>query len=297
MYIVASGHSPATHKIPPIFASSRFKIALEINVVKKAIKYALAFGFLTAVAIPVCAAVDIIPCAPGNRWEYDCVKVLRAKISLEGQTMATLYDPASGTSVYEVLGADTKVKPTVYDYCESTRMKSLNGNTDDSKTQMNITNDGGILKILSTAHESSAEKETKKQSYDPALTYFTKDAVAGKSWNVGVMRDEDIRTPVTAHGAGKETVTVPAGTFKDCVKVIYSSDDVSGTMQMWGQTFTLTAAHTRGIYWVADGVGVVKEMEVNTSTAQAEGPEGKPVNVEYADCVISELKPGYTVKN
>ena len=250
-----------------------------------------------AAALPACAAVDIIPCVVGNRWEYDCIKVLRAKITLEGQTMATLYDPASGTAVYEVVGADTKAKPTVFDYRENTQMKSLNGNPDDSKTQMNITNDGGILRILSTSHEASGEKAPEKQSYDPALTYFTKDAVAGKSWNVGTMRDDDIKTPVSAHGAGKETVIVPAGTFKDCVKVIYSSDDVSGTMQMWGQTFTLTSAHTRGIYWVADGVGVVKEMEVNTSTAQAEGPQGKPVSVEYADCTISELKPGYTVKN
>lgn len=264
--------------------------------IKKAIKYALVLCILAAVAIPACATIDIIPCAAGNRWEYDCVKVLRATITLEGRPMATLYDPSLGTAVYEVVGADTS-KPAVFDYRETSNMKSLNGNSEESKTQMNITNDGGILKVLSTSHESPGDKSPEKQTYDPALIYFTKDAAAGKSWAVGVMRDEDIKTPISARGAGKETVTVPAGTFKDCVKVIYSSDDVSGTMQMWGQTFTLTSAHTRGIYWLADGVGVVKEMEVNTSTAQGEGPEGKPVIVEYADCVISELKPGFVVKN
>ena len=257
----------------------------------------MCFAILFAAAVvPAYSAVDIIPCAVGNRWEYDSVRLLRAKITMDGRTMATLYDPSSGTSVYEVAGSDTKSKPTVYDYRETVHLVSLNGNADDSKTQMNVTNENGILKIFSTMHDGTGEKATEKQSYDPALIYYTRDAVSGKSWDVGTMVDEDIKTPVSAHGAGKETVTVPAGTFKDCQKVIYSSDDVSGTMQLWGQTFTLTKAHTRGVYWVADGIGVVKELEVNTSSAQAPGPDGKQVTVEYADCTVSELKPGYTVK-
>ncbi|MGB9619688.1 MAG: hypothetical protein ACPL7K_04705, partial [Armatimonadota bacterium] len=134
------------------------------------------------------------------------------------------------------------------------------------------------------------------QTYDPPLLYYTGDADRGVSWEVGVMREREITNPVTARGAGRETVTVPAGTFKDCLKVVYWGDRISGTMEMWDKTFTLTGGRSRGIYWIADGVGVVKELEVATTIAETEGPGGKKVTVEAASCTVSELRPGYVVK-
>ncbi len=108
-----------------------------------------------------------------------------------------------------------------------------------------------------------------RQTYDPPLLYFDKNASEGKPWDVGTMRDKDVNSSSKAAVVGKETVTVPAGTFKDCTKVIYSSESFTGTMEIMKKTFNMTGGRSRGIYWIADGVGIVKELDVSTSTARA----------------------------
>jgi hypothetical protein len=152
------------------------------------------------------------------------------------------------------------------------------------------------VRILSSYNESTGEKDPDKQTYEPPLVYFKKDAVSGESWEVGDMRERDIKNAITCRGAGRETVTVPAGTFKDCLKVIYSGDQITGTMEMWDKTFTITGGRSRGIYWIADGIGVVKELEVATTVAETDGPGGMKVELQAASCTVNELKPGYVVK-
>jgi hypothetical protein len=252
-------------------------------------------------ALGVCstgvAEVSPIPCAVGNKWEYDTVKLVRADVLMAGKLMSGFRDTSSGTSVYEVVGVDGKASPAVYNYKESTRMWSTRGGEPDSDTsELKITSDAGAVRILSSYSDSSGEKKPDKQTYEPPLFYFTKDATGGKSWEVGAMREREVKNLISGRGAGSETVTVPAGTFKDCLKVIYSGDQITGTMEMWAKTFTITGGKSRGIYWIADGVGVVKELEVATTLAETEGPGGRKVTIEAASCTVSELRPGYVVK-
>ena len=256
-------------------------------------------GFVIAVLgiVPCSAELTPIPCAVGNKWEYDTVKLVRGTVLMDGKTMSGFRDASSGSSAYEVVGLDEKASPAVYDYKETTRTWSTDGGEPDSdKSELKIVSEDGALRILSTYSDSSNEKTPDKQTYEPPLLYYTKDAAAGKSWEVGVMREREITNPVTARGAGRETVTVPAGTFKDCLKVIYSGNKITGTMEMWEKTFTVTGGKSRGVYWIADGVGVVKELEVATTVAEGAGPGGKKVTVEAASCTVSELRPGYVVK-
>lgn len=260
------------------------------------LRLACLIGAFLGVAQCSLADVRMIPTEPGNRWEFDVVKLLRARITYQGRTMATLKDPASGSAVYEVAAVDANANPPVYDYRETVDLLSTNGNSDTHRIRINIVSDGGNVKILSTLRESSDGEDPDRQSYDPPLLYYSIGAAAGQSWDVGEMRDGETRAPTTARGAGRETVTVPAGTFKDCLKVVYTSDNSTGTIQMWDKTFNITSGRSRGIYWIAEGVGVVKELEIATSVAQADGPDGKPVTVEAASCTVSELKPGYVVK-
>lgn len=252
-----------------------------------------------AVGLAPCARADVsmIPTEPGNRWEFEVVKLLRARVAFQGRTMATLKDPASGSAVYEVVSVDSSASPPVYDYRETVDLLSTNGNAETHTVRINIVSEGSDIKILSTMRESPGDKDVDRQSYDPPLLYYNAAAAAaGQSWDVGEMRDGDTSAPTTARGAGRETVTVPAGTFEDCLKVVYSSDTASGVIQMWDKTFTVTSGRSRGVYWIAEGVGVVKELEIATSVAQAEGPGGRPISVEAASCTVSELKPGYVVK-
>ncbi|MCE5314255.1 MAG: hypothetical protein ABFD49_11335 [Armatimonadota bacterium] len=262
----------------------------------KTFRHILAALALIALAMPVFASPVPIICTPGNKWEYDRWKLLNASIEVGGKTLATMHDASAGSSVYEVLSQEAGSSPVVYNYRETQNTKSTNGSALDTTSDMRITCGDDGLRVLSITEDSSTEKEPDKQTYDPPLFYFNAAAVSGKSWEVGMMKSGDIKSFVNAKGAGRETVTVPAGTFKDCLKVIYSSDDISGTIDMWGKSFTINSGKRRGIYWIADGVGVVKEMEVVTSGAESTGPDGKPVQMNTALCSIGELKPGYIVK-
>ena len=259
--------------------------------------YKLVFAaILAALALPVSASLDIIPCAVGNKWEYGCANVLRATISFQGNAIANLNKASSGSSVYEIATVDSKGSQPVYEYVESSSMQEVNGELDTSKTTLRITSDDTGLRILSEYKENSQEDEPEKQSYDPPLFYFSKGAATGKTWDVGTMISGEVKTPMAAYCGEKETVTVPAGTFKDCLKVVYTNDEIIGTIDIMKKTFTFTSGRSRGIYWVADGIGVVKELEVSTATAETPGPGGKMFTMEMATCTVSELKPGYTIK-
>jgi len=247
-------------------------------------------------ALPA-SATDIIPCAVGNRWEYDTVKLLRASVVHQGKVLSAMRETSSGKSVYEIVSEDAKASPVVYDYRETNYLWPTGGGKGDTNTtQLRITTGEDGLRIISTHQERSGEDKPETQTYDPPLLYFSKLAEAGKSWDVGTMRDGETRNPISARGAGRETVTVPAGTFRNCLKVVYSGDQISGVVEMWDKQFTITSGRSRGIYWIAEGVGVVKELEVSTSTSETPGPDGKQVVVEAASCTVSELRPGYVVK-
>lgn len=254
----------------------------------------LALLAAACVAVPA-AATDILPAAVGNKWEFETVKLTRAVISVDGHPMAMMNDTSSGTAVYEFTSVDDKKTPPVYSYTETTKTQpTAAGSSEETDTsEITMTSDNDAMKILSIVNSGSEDEDDDKQTYDPPLLYFNKKA---KAWDVGTMRDRDVNSPTKASIVGTETVTVPAGTFKDCTKVVYSSDNFTGTMEVMKKTFKMTGGKSRGIYWVADGVGIVKELEVSTSTAESDGPAGKTIKMQAAVCTVSELKPGYTVK-
>ena len=263
----------------------------------KSLRYTLIGFALIALSLPVIASPEPVICTPGNKWEYDRWKLLSAEIQIGGKTVATMHDTGSGSSIYEVLSKEDGKSPVVFNYRETINTTSTSGQVSNDKSDMQITNENGGMKILSIIEESSSEEEPDRQTYDPPLCYFDAGAaMLGKHWDVGTMRSGDVKSFVSAKGAGRETVTVPAGTFKDCLKVVYTSDDMSGTIDVWGKTFTINSGRRRGIYWIADGVGVVKELEVVTSGAETTGPDGKPIQLESSYCSIGELKPGYVAK-
>jgi hypothetical protein len=248
--------------------------------------------------VPALAATDIIPCAVGNKWTYDCYKTMRGAIRYQDKTMTAMNDTSFGSSVYEVLAADSKATPPVFNYRESSDTNSsATGSNDRDQIDIKLVNAAIGQQMTSSYRTSSGSDKPDKQDYEPALLYFVHDAAPGKQWTVGPMRDEETQIPMTAKAVGKETVTVPAGTFKDCLKIVYTGDTMSGNVDVWGKHFTVTSGRTRGIYWIADGVGVVKELEIATSTAETPGPDGKsPVTIESASCDVRELKPGFIIK-
>lgn len=242
------------------------------------------------------AATDIIPCEVGNKWQYDCYKVIRGQVTFKGKQMGSMDSSSFGSSVYEVLSVDGKSAQPIYSYRETTDTSSEGSEPDHDQTDLQIRNDATGQYILSSYRTGSGMDAPDKQQYDKPLLYYVRGATPGKEWIIGVMRDEDTQVPMSAKAVGRETVTVPAGTFKNCLKVVYTSDTMSGTVDIWKKQFNITAGKSRGIYWVAEGVGVVKELEIATSTAQTPGPDGTPVSIESSSCSVSELRPGFKVK-
>ncbi len=257
-------------------------------------KWILALATMV-LAIPAVAAVEILPLAVGNKWEYDVYKVVRGVITSDKKILATMNDYRQGSAVYEVTGVDEKDK-SLFDYKETTTTKSVNGSvsTDVAEIKM-MKADKGLL-LVSTSQSSNDEEKNDKQVYDPPLFYYNKNVAPGVSWEVGIIRDENVQFPMAARGINRETVTVPAGTFKDCLKIVYSTDSMSGSMEMWQKQFNVTSGLTRSIYWIAEGVGVVKEVEVSTSTSETTETNGKTIELTGSICTVCELKPGYTVK-
>lgn len=258
----------------------------------------IATAVLAVSALPVLAgAMDMIPCAVGNKWEFNSYKVTKGHITFQGKTVAVMDDASSGSAVYEVLSVDKNSGPAIWSYAETTKTTSTSGTSNSDRVQLNFTYDNGLMKILSTSHDESGAKKADNETYDPPVLYFDRaSAGSGKKWDVGLMRDGDAKNPLSAYGAGRETVTVPAGTFKDCLKVVYVSDSISGTVDIWNKDFNITSGRSRGVYWIAEGIGVVKELEISTSTAEASGPDGTPITVDGSSCTVNELKPGYIVK-
>jgi hypothetical protein len=253
---------------------------------------------LSFLAVGALAGTDIIPSAEGNKWTYDCYKYMRGTMSLKDKVVSAFEDTSFGSSVYEIVSIDSKANPPTFDYRETTTtVSSSGGQSSESQVDIKFANTDKEQRIVSTNRAASADDdEPDQQEYSPALLYYLRDAAPGKQWTVGDMKQEDTVTPMSAKAVGKETVTVPAGTFKDCLKVVYYSDTVTGEVDIWGKPFTMASGKTRGIYWIADGVGVVKELEIAVSTAQAPGPDGKTMlSIESASCDVRELKPGYVV--
>lgn len=249
-----------------------------------------------ALALPAFAATDIIPCVVGNKWTYDCYKMFTGDVTFKGKSMNKMSDASFGTATYEVLAMD-KSFPPMYEYREITKTSSSTGGSDSNdQVDLRLANDAAGQHIVSSYTTSTGSDKADRQDYEPQLLYYASDPAVGREWTVGIMREEDTRVPVTGKVVGKETVTVPAGTFKDCLRVVYSSDAITGTVDVWQKKFNITSGKTRGIYWVAEGVGVVKELEVATSSAEAAGPDGTPVTIESSSCTVSELKPGFIVK-
>lgn len=260
------------------------------------LRLALAALMLFASAA-VYAVPDMLPAAVGNKWEYETVKLTRATLSIEGRPLMMMRDASSGSSIYEFVSVDDKQNPPLFGYVETTDLQSAAGpNRETEKNEIRLTSDDNAVRIVATASTSGVSSEPERQTYDPPLLYFDKKASVGRQWSVGEMRDGDIKSLTTGRIVGREAVTVPAGTFPDCLKVVYSSDEFTGTVEIMKKTFKMTAGRSRGIYWISEGVGVVKELEVSVSTAEAPGPAGKPIRMQAAVCSVSELKPGYVVK-
>jgi len=245
---------------------------------------------LTAVQV---SAYDLFPCVAGNRWEYETVRVQNAQMKVGDAVASTSREVQSGVSVYQIIAGPVD---GVYDYQELVTLTDSSGKTQTDTTLIKFGLDSKGLYLNSIVNQSSSDSSPVTQEYTPPLFYFAANADKGKPWDVGVFRDKALTEPFKAKSAGRENVIVPAGVFNNCLKLIYSSEGASGTFEISSIPFKPTGGRSFNVYWVADGVGIVKELEVSTSKAEATGPAGVKFSMEGSSCTVSELKPGFVVQ-
>lgn len=261
--------------------------------VHRHVRYIVSSLAFICIFAPPTLAYNMFPCAAGNRWEYETVRVQNARVNVGGAVASTTREIQSGSSVYQVTAGPLN---GVYDYQELVTLTNTQGKTQTYKTLIKFGVDDKGLYINSTVSENGFDSAPVAQAYSPPLFYFAANADKGKPWDIGVFRDRVLTEAFTAKSTGRETVLVPAGTFNNCLKVVYSSDGASGTFDVAGVIFKPSGGRSVNVYWIAEGVGIVKELEVSISKADADGPDGIKFVMEGSSCTVSELKPGFTVK-
>ena len=101
--------------------------------------------------------------------------------------------------------------------------------------------------------------------YKPPLLYLKATAHVGDSWTVGTQRIMGIRMPTMATLDAIENVTVPAGTFTNCLKVTYVTWRMSGVTDQAAMKLLVEDGSVRDTVWFAKDVGIVKEAQVKST--------------------------------
>ena len=107
---------------------------------------------------------------------------------------------------------------------------------------------------------------TGQRDRDHGLALVVGHRRAGESWTVGTQKNMGTEMPTTAAMAGAETIVVPAGTFSNCLKVVYTSTKTSGTIGTPNGSLRVADGNVQDTVWYAKDVGIVKESQMSLTT-------------------------------
>ncbi len=118
----------------------------------------------------------------------------------------------------------------------------------------------GIFLLANIRDYLSSGPRPESTHFEPPLQVIKLPVVFGKGWKVGPMKFQGVTVNPEAIVEGNEDVTVPAGTFKNCLKVKTFTNDVRGTFQgIGGVVMQVAGGKLLTTSWYAPGVGLVKQ--------------------------------------
>ena len=238
------------------------------------------------------AQKSALPLAVGNRWEYSVTENGVMSVG-EGDMSHSMEMASEGTCVEEVLSIKERRKDgIVFEYRSVTKVEAgLNTPASEAIDDIHmLVSNKGISTIASKSSGLDGVLSDEWVEYDPPLILFGAGLKPGSKWKIGVVRDGNLRMPMEAVVAGTETVTVPAGTFENCLKIYVTCKKVTGTMGSGKDLATIRGGKSVNTVWVASGVGVVKEETILQAKMQfAVG--GPPMTGTQRK--VKELLPGY----
>jgi len=237
------------------------------------------------------AEKNILPLAVGNRWEYSITQN-GVMSSGEGEHSQSMELRSQGTGVEEVVSIKEHRKDgIVYEYHAVTKTEAgVNIQASEViEDSLMLASDKGIAIIASKASGLDDLLSNEWVRYDPPLMNFSSGLKPGSKWKIGTVREGNLRMPMQAQVAGTETITVPAGTFEDCLKIYVMCTKVSGTMGSGADMATIKSGKSVNMIWVHPSVGVVREEDILQAKMQfATGPL-----MTGTERKIKELMPGY----
>ena len=238
------------------------------------------------------------PLAMGNKWEYSVREIGVMSIS-DGEHSQSLNTEAEGTCVEEVLSLkETRSDGVVFEHRSTTKMQDSETSESHDSTidSLMLSSKKGVFVLASKSSGTSGVLSGKWESYNPPLMIYGAEMKSGGKWNMGTVREDKLRMPMVARVAGRETITVPAGTFEDCFKVYILCNKVSGTMGEGEDQAEISDGRSVTTVWVYPGVGTVKEdtlLQAKMSFPPDE--EGRVYTMTGTQRKTEELQPGYIV--
>lgn len=253
---------------------------------------------LAASTIPLLAASDSYdPYAVGNKWEYNSTLFTIMSVGEWERSRSGNFE-LGGTETVEV-DSEHERRPNgdvVYLLRVTQRLDDGKADTKDeesiTETLDLIARDGSYT----LASRNPDEYGGKWRKYDPPLNDWPADPAVGKAWKVGTIDEDNIRYTDHARIAGMETVDTPAGRFEDCLKMVITHTNMTGTLPLPdGGRYPIRSGKGIMTCWLAKGVGLVKMDDIEQiMCTMTKGQVEIPVTVTMRG--TKELLPGYSVK-
>lgn len=242
-----------------------------------------------------------MPLAVGNRWEYS-VSEMGIMSFTDSAMSRSAQSGARGSCVEEITGISER-RPNgdvVYEDRMVTKTeKGLNTEAQESVMESTLlkTKDG-IFITTSKSKNDTGILTGEQADYNPPIMLFGSGLGTGKVWRMGTFKEGKLNLPMYSRVAGRESVTVPAGTFDNCVKVYVTCKEISGVMGEGEDQAEVKGGSSVTTLWISPGIGTVKEDSILQATMEfPPDADGNSFTMTGTNRKIKELLPGYRLKN
>jgi len=211
------------------------------------------------------AAKPWYPLIPGAKHSYeetqDSVQIADGKTNTVHVTGVLQEEILPAPAHYKELGV------TALSHIAATEQRSEGGNTSDVS--------GGYVQLWEWRQNDlylhgvriwiDGAYTEDMNLYQPPLLYLKTSAQVGERWAVGTQKSMGTELPTVATMQSRETVVVPAGTFSNCLKIVYSSTERPAPNEQLDQP-TIEEGTVQDTIWFARDVGMVMERQLSTTT-------------------------------
>lgn len=257
-------------------------------------KWTLSVGLVVVVSSFVAAwaqqdGEQYFPLTKGSKWTYE--SATKAVVKVGGMEI-TVVD-TKGTTTEEIMADSEEVKDPKGVMVQRS-VKSEKGIVNGQDGQMDVTEtvhvgwNGEWLALHQQKTEGVPGRAANTEKYNPPLRLLKKTLKEGEVWEVGTLRQEKLSMPMRAKVAAFEDVTVPAGTFKQCLKLVQEVTEPTGQVEGGGFLLDVKKGNVTSTAWYAPGVGLVKEETKVNFTLEAMG-----MTVEFQQTQNRALRAGY----